>query len=65
LSPIEEEKIADEFGKYAIKKYSGVYNSKLADFIRDTYLNDDILTGITESNADEDLIKKIHDYVDK
>lgn len=65
LSPIEEEKIADEFGKYAIKKYSGVYNSKLADFIRDTYLNDDILNGITESKADEDLIKKIHDYVDK
>jgi hypothetical protein len=41
-----------------------VYNSKLADFIRDTYLNDDILNGITESKADEDLIQKIHDFVD-
>ena len=37
LTEIEEEKLCEEFGKYAIKKYSGVYDSKLNDFIQDTF----------------------------
>ena len=41
LSPIEEEKLVEEFARYRIRKYSGVYKSKLNDFVKEMFIEGD------------------------
>lgn len=40
LTEMEQEKVAEEFAKYQIKRYSEVFNSKLNDFINNIFIQD-------------------------
>ena len=65
LTEMEEEKMAEEFGKYSIKKYSDTYTSKLANFMKQIYQDDgEFDFALTESDADKQLIEKIHAHVE-
>lgn len=41
VSGVEEEKLVEEFARYHIKKQSGVFQSKLQNFINEIFTNDD------------------------
>lgn len=60
---MEEEKVAEEFGKYAIRKYSGVYKSKLAEFIKEMFLDNKEIETVNENSEDYNMILSVYRVV--